>query len=62
MTDETLRQEFTSMAARAGITIAADREPAMFEAFKSLRELLALVHKPFSYANEPAYIAPGRPA
>lgn len=62
MTDEKLRQEFTSMAARAGITIAADREETMFEAFKSLRELLANLHKPFGYADEPAYIAPGRPA
>ncbi len=58
MSEPDLRTEFTVMAARAGITIPADRDSAMFEAFKSLRTLLATLHTPFAYSTEPAFIAP----
>ncbi len=58
MSEPDLRTEYTAMAARAGIIIPADREAAMFEAFKSLRALLATLHKPFPYSIEPAFIAP----
>ncbi len=62
MSETDLHTEFTSMAARAGITIPSDRDATMFEAFKSLRTLLAAVHKPYAYAVEPAFIKPGEPA
>jgi hypothetical protein len=57
-----LRKEYEAMAARAGLTIPPERDGEMFRAFVFLRDLLSAVHRPWSYNEEPAYIAPRIPS
>jgi hypothetical protein len=52
-----LRAQYDAMTSLAGLHIPADRDEEMFRAFVALRDLLSLVHKPWAYADEPAYVA-----
>ena len=54
--DAALRAEFDTLTARAGLSYPADRVDVMFDAFKQLRLVLAELHKPWAYTDEPAVI------
>ena len=54
--DPLLRAEFDALTARAGLAIPPDRDQAMFESFLGQRRLLAMLHRPFAYTDEPVFI------
>jgi hypothetical protein len=54
---DALRAEYDALNSRAGLRIAPERNDEMFRAFVALRDLLAVVHRPWSYADEPAFVA-----
>ena len=49
-----LALEFDVLAKRAGLDIPEERLAAMFEGFKDLRRMTALMRQPRSAADEPA--------
>lgn len=52
--DTALMQEFDVFAARAGLTIPAERKATLFLGFKDLRKMLGLIRQPRTAAAEPA--------
>ncbi len=46
--------EFDVLAKRAGLSIPADRRPAVFAGFQELRGMVALLRQPRTAAAEPA--------
>ena len=51
-TDAALRAAFDAMTAQARLTIAPDRREVMFDAFKSVRELMSELDRPFAVLGE----------
>jgi hypothetical protein len=49
-----LALEFDVLARRAGLDIPEERMAAMFEGFKDLRRMTALMRQPRSASDEPA--------
>ena len=54
--DETLAREFDVLAARAGLVVPDDRRAGLFNEFKEIRRMAALVRQPRTAAHEPANI------
>ncbi len=54
--DEDLRADYQASLRMAGIVVPADRDQAMFDAFKMAREMMAALHRPWRYDEEPAHI------
>jgi hypothetical protein len=54
--DAKLVQEFEILAERAGLVIPPERRAGVFAQFKDLREMIALLHRSRSPADEPAGI------
>ncbi len=52
--DAALALEFDIFARRAGLEIPDDRRSALFENFKELRHMLALLRQPRAASAEPA--------
>ncbi len=49
-----LTAEFDILAKRAGLSIPEDRRALLFDGFKELRNMLALLRQPRTAASEPA--------
>ena len=52
--EQALVAEFDVLAKRAGLTIPADRKPAMLKGFADLKRMTALMRQPRTAADEPA--------
>ena len=52
--DAVLMQELDVLAKRAGLVIPEARRPGLFNGFKDLRRMVALLRQPRTAANEPA--------
>lgn len=50
------RADYEASLRMAGIVVPTDRDQAMFDAFKVVREMMAELHRPWRYAEEPAFI------
>lgn len=58
--DESPRADYEASLRMAGIVVPAERDQAMFDAFKMTREMMQALHRPWRYDEEPAFIQ--RPA
>lgn len=54
--DHDLRADYEASLRMAGIVVPADRDQAMFDAFKIVREMMDELHRPWRYDEEPAFI------
>jgi hypothetical protein len=54
--DKALRADYEASLRMAGIVVPADRDQAMFDAFKMTREMMDALHRPWRYDEEPAHI------
>lgn len=54
--NEALRADYEASLRMAGIVVPADRDQAMFDAFKLAREMMDALHRPWRYDEEPAHI------
>lgn len=50
------RADYEATLRLAGIVVPGDRDPAMFDAFKIVRQMMAELHRPWRYDEEPAFI------
>ena len=50
------RADYEASLRMAGIVVPADRDPAMFDAFKVVREMMDALRRPWRYDEEPAFI------
>ncbi len=51
-----LRAEYTALLARSGLSVPAERDGVMFEAFRVQREALSALHRDWRWADEPATV------
>ena len=55
--DETsLRADYEASLRMAGIVVPTDRDQAMFDAFKVVRQMMDELRRPWRYDEEPAFI------
>ena len=52
--DAALAAEFDALANRAGLAVPDDRRAAMFQGYKDIRRMAALMRQPRTAAAEPA--------
>jgi hypothetical protein len=61
--EQNLRADYDASLRMAGIVVPADRDQAMFDAFKVVRQMMAELRRPWRHDAEPAFIqrpvAPG---
>ncbi len=50
------RADYEASLRMAGIVVPADRDQAMFDAFKVVRQMMAELNRPWRYDEEPAFI------
>jgi hypothetical protein len=50
------RADYEASLRMAGIVVPADRDQAMFDAFTVVRQMMAELHRPWRYEEEPAFI------
>jgi hypothetical protein len=62
--EQELRADYEASLRMAGIVVPADRDAAMFDAFKMTRQMMDELRRPWRYDEEPAFVhrpgAPGR--
>lgn len=62
--EQDLRADYEASLRTAGIIVPADRDQAMFDAFKVVRQMMAELRRPWRYDEEPAFVQrpvePGR--
>ncbi len=51
-----LRADYEASLRMAGIVVPADRDQAMFDAFRIVRQMMAELNRPWRYDEEPAFI------
>lgn len=51
-----LRADYEASLRIAGIVVPADRDQAMFDAFKVVRQMMAELNRPWRYDEEPTFI------
>jgi hypothetical protein len=51
-----LAAEFDILMRRAGITVPADRRPAVLVSYADMREQIALLHNRYAHTDEPANV------
>ena len=54
--EQDLRADYEASLRMAGIVVPADRDPAMFDACKVVREMMDELRRPWRYDQEPAFI------
>lgn len=54
--EQDLRADYEASLRMAGIVVPGDRDQAMFDAFKVVRQMMAELHRPWRYDQEPAFI------
>jgi hypothetical protein len=54
--EQDLRADYEASLRMAGVVVPTDRDPAMFEAFKIVREMMDALRRPWRYDQEPAFI------
>ena len=54
--EQDLRADYEASLRMAGIVVPADRDQAMFDAFKVVRQMMADLNRPWRYDEEPAFI------
>jgi hypothetical protein len=54
--EQDLRADYEASLRMAGIVVPADRDQAMFDAFKVVRAMMGELHRPWRYDEEPAFI------
>jgi len=54
--EQDLRADYEASLRMGGIVVPADRDPAMFEAYKVVREMMDDLRRPWRYDEEPAFI------
>lgn len=55
-TEHDLRADYDASLRMAGIVVPADRDQAMFDAFKVVRQMMDELRRPWRYDAEPAFI------
>lgn len=54
--EQDLRADYEASLRLAGIVVPADREQAMFDSFKVVRQMMDELRRPWRYDEEPAFI------
>lgn len=54
--EEDLRADYEASLRMAGIAVPDDRDQAMFDAFKVVRQMMDELRRPWRYEEEPAFI------
>jgi hypothetical protein len=54
--EQDLRADYEASLRMAGIVVPADRDQAMFDAFKVVRQMMAELNRPWRYDEEPTFI------
>ncbi len=54
--EQDLRADYEASLRMAGVVVPADRDQAMFDAFKVVRQMMDELRRPWRYDEEPAFI------
>ena len=54
--EQDLRADYEASLRMAGIVVPADRDQAMFDAFKVVRGMMDELNRPWRYDEEPTFI------
>jgi len=54
--EQDLRADYEAALRMGGIVVSADRDQAMFDAFKVVRQMMDELRRPWRYDAEPAFI------
>ena len=54
--EQDLRADYEASLRMGGIVVPADRDQAMFDAFKVVRHMMDELRRPWRYDEEPAFI------
>jgi hypothetical protein len=60
-TEQDLRADYEASLRVAGIVVPMDRDQAMFDAYKVVRQMMDELRRPWRYDEEPAFIQRPRP-